>query len=73
MTLNPSESTPSLHKQTITLLRNRPRTLTFEMIAKETATTVHWLERLAADGFEEPGVNKIERLYRYLTNYKPEA
>lgn len=63
----------NLHRQTVTLLQNRPRTLTLEKIADEANVNYHWLARLSRDAIEEPGVNKIAKVFQYLTNYKPEA
>lgn len=57
------------HKATVTLLQNRPRTLTLEVIAKKTNTNIHWLERLARDEIPEPGINKVQRVYKFLTTH----
>lgn len=35
-------------------------------ICRETETKSRWLHRLMAGDFADPGVNKIERLHRYL-------
>lgn len=58
----------SLRDRTVEMLRNRPSSLTYEQIEKDTSIPVTWLKVLARGVIEEPGVNKIETLNVYLTN-----
>lgn len=52
--------------RTLQLVRERPRTLTYEQIANDTGLKVSWLEALASGRIPDPGVRKVETLYAYL-------
>lgn len=49
------------------LLANRPRTLTYAHIEKETGVKVRWLETFAADKMAGPSCVKVETLYVFLS------
>jgi hypothetical protein len=55
-----------LLRRTQRLLRNRPRTVTYEHIATETKLGVRWLQQFAGNKIEDPGVRKVETLYHFL-------
>lgn len=59
-------SSVSLLERTLYLVRNRPVTVTYAMIAAETGVSAHWLKMFASGNITDPGVNKIEKLYEYL-------
>lgn len=59
-----------LRDDTRAALLNRPRTLTFAMIADATGLTAHWLAAFAGGRIDNPGVVSVETLHTYLTNYK---
>ena len=54
-----------LKERTIELLRESPKSV--PMIAEDCGVSVRWLKYLKADKWDDPGVNKIERVYTYLT------
>lgn len=56
-----------LLEQTRELLDNRPKGVTFKRIAEETQLSMSWLSHFAADNCDDPGVIKIETLWRYLS------
>lgn len=58
--------TSDLLQRTMTLLKARPRELTYPVIAEAIGVSAKWLEALIAGKIEDPGVNKIERLYNLL-------
>lgn len=57
----------NLHKETIRLLRKRPKTLTIRKIAEDTSLGEEWIKSVLHEKTDDPGVNKIERLHEYLT------
>lgn len=56
----------SLLKRTTQLLTTREDTL--PNIAADTDLSVHWLRKLKHGQIKDPSVNRIQRLYEYLTN-----
>ena len=56
---------------TIRLLRDRPASLTTDMIADHIGVTRSWLNLLVAGKIQNPGVVYIESLNKFLTEYKP--
>lgn len=56
--------------QTRQLLNERPRSLNYDRIAKDTGLTVAWLRAFATGTSDNPGVVYVETLFIYLTNYK---
>lgn len=62
-------SEPVLIAHTRNLLLQRPRSLTYEQIARDTDLNVRWIAALAqcADKDADFGAHKIERLYTYLS------
>ena len=57
----------SLRDKTQELVYNRPRHMTYEVIKKETGIPVGWITKFAAGKFPDPGVNRVETLYSYLS------
>lgn len=55
-----------MKEQALLLLINRPRIITYEMIAKETGLTTHWLKLFKSGGIVNPKVNKLEKLINFL-------
>lgn len=53
-------------EKTIQLLKERPKTLTFALIAEETELTSGWLESLLYKKNPNPSVIQLEILYNYL-------
>jgi len=62
-----SKNTPGpLHSKTLELLRNRPRTLTLEIIEAETKIDKDWLAKFGQGQIGDPSVNRVEVLKNYL-------
>lgn len=61
----------SWRDETISLLRNRPASLTTDMIAEQLGVTRSWLNLLVAGKIQNPGVVHIENLNKFLSEYKP--
>lgn len=61
----------SLHKQTIDLLNRTDVPL--PTIAKETDVGYRWLCDFKAGRFDDPGVNKVERVHNFLVNSTTES
>jgi transcriptional regulator with XRE-family HTH domain len=58
-----------LQVKTLDLIRNRPRKITLQDIAREAGVTVSWLKQLLKnDGIEHPSVRRIEAIYSYLSS-----
>lgn len=57
--------TPSLLSRTLALLAADPRSM--RIIAEEAGVGQDWLKKLKAGEISDPGVTKIERLYRALS------
>ena len=55
----------NLYDQTIEKLNNSKGS--FPTIAKDTGLDYDWLCQVASQRIKDPGIKKIERLYRYLT------
>ncbi len=53
--------------KTLKLVRERPRTLTYDQIASDTGLKVSWLEAFAGGRIPDPGVRKVETLFAYLS------
>lgn len=53
--------------RTVELLKKRPATLTFEVIAEATETSERWLSELVRGNIKHPSVVRIEALYAFLT------
>lgn len=51
---------------TLTLLRNRSRSMTFEIIADCTGLTVSWLTMFNRGRIRDPSISKIEALHGFL-------
>jgi len=57
----------SWRDQTRKLLIERPRTLTYEQIEKDTGLGVRWLQTFANGSTPNPGIVFVETLHTYLT------
>jgi len=60
----------TLLQKTIELLRNTDSSI--DRVSAETGLGRRWLYRLLDGDFQDPGVNKIEKLHRYLTSQEEE-
>ena len=58
----------SLHINTRQLLKDDPRTLT--MLSQATAVPFFWLKKFSAGEIPNPGVNRVQYLYEFLTKSK---
>jgi len=58
----------SLLERTTTLLRSSDKTVT--VICRDTGISRRWINYLKAGEYKDPGVNKIETLYNYLSGKK---
>lgn len=56
--------TTSLLDTTVALLRDRGR---YREVAEATGLGYDWINKLVQGQIKDPGVNKIERLHKYLT------
>lgn len=54
-------------EKTRKLLNDRPRSVTFAKIQKETGLTESWLKMVASGSIKDPSVNLVEKLYVYLS------
>jgi hypothetical protein len=59
--------TSILLTQTRELLRQRPKELSFKRIAGETGLNMSWISHFSVCDYDDPGVKKVETLWRYLT------
>ena len=59
----------TLYEETVRLLKNRPVTLKFEMIAKEVGVSEAWLTKLNNDKLKNPSYFRIEELNTFLKGY----
>lgn len=66
MAIDLTDPPGSLYKKTRQLLRGEKRSL-FE-IAKESGIPFYWLRKVNAGTIHDPGVNRIQKLYEFLTN-----
>lgn len=57
----------NLCEKTKKLLNERPRKLLLANISFETGLTVPWLKKFAIGEIENPSVNRIQKLYEFLT------
>lgn len=61
----------NLYEKTKYLLRNRPAMVTFSDIEKATGIGEPWLRMLnKKDCTKDPSVNKVQKLYEYLSKKK---
>lgn len=51
------------------LLIERPRTLTYEEISKDTGLSVAWLRDFASGRRQNPGICTVQALYSYLKEH----
>ncbi|QJD54416.1 hypothetical protein P9A28_gp30 [Sphingomonas phage Eidolon] len=67
-----STTTPSapLLARTLDLVKNAPRGITYTMMAEAIGVSVAWVSRFAANNIADPGVNRVQALHDYLSNYK---
>ena len=60
-------SSSKLLTSTMKALAERPRVLTYEVIAEECGVSARWLQQLVAGKIEDPGVCKVEAVYVFVT------
>ena len=60
----------TLLHETLHLLRQRPRSVTYEKIEEATGLKASWLSMLASDDIKDPSVNSIQKLYEFLSGKK---
>lgn len=61
---------PEILSETLALLKNRPRYLTYEIIELDTKISIRWLTYLAANKVKDPGIKRLEKLRAYLLDKK---
>lgn len=57
----------TLYERTLELLRGRPEELTLSKICKETGLKIDWIAKFVQGKVTDPSVNKVQKLYEYLT------
>lgn len=57
-------NTPTLLETTLEKLRARGR---YREVSEATGLNYDWIAKLVQGHIEDPGVNKVERLHRFLT------
>jgi hypothetical protein len=68
---NVNEANPcSLLKRTRDMLRDRPRHVTLRKISDDTGLSYPFLAHMSVNAMDDPGVNKIQTLYEYLSGRK---
>jgi hypothetical protein len=67
--LDNPDTTESLLERTKILLQQRGG-LTLREIAAGAGVGYEWLRKLAYNGVDDPGVARVERVHRYLTEYQ---
>lgn len=55
----------SLHRRTLELLKESG--IPLPVIYKETDLPYYWLKKFRSQEIKEPSVNRVQRLYEYLT------
>lgn len=63
----------SLVTRTKELMKERPRHLTIAVISSKTGLTVGWLQSFSATGEKDPGANRVQTLYEFLTGKQLEV
>lgn len=62
-----SESPMSLMLETLKLLKERGPEQTLPNIASETGIPFYWLRKFHYGEIKDPGVNRIQKLYEFLS------
>lgn len=57
----------NLNDYVLNRLRDRPRYLTLRTIAEQTELKLDWLEMYSRGKIKDPSVNRVEKLYIFLT------
>lgn len=65
-----NEVNGSLTETTRTLLIERVRVDTMRDIARASGINEHWLGKFRSGGIANPGSNRVQKLYEYLTGKK---
>ena len=52
---------------TLKLLKDRHRDISYGDIAKATGLSRHWIVNLSLERAKSPDVNKVQKLYEYLS------
>jgi transcriptional regulator with XRE-family HTH domain len=60
----------AMYEETLKLLENRPRKLTYAQIERDIGVNESWLRQLASGKIDDPGVKKIQKLNIYLKEVK---
>jgi hypothetical protein len=55
----------TLHQKAFELLKGCDKPL--PDIAQESELPYYWLKKFSADGVKDPSVNRVQKLYEYLT------
>ena len=58
----------SLHRRTLELLKEKG--IPLHVIYKETDLPFYWLKKFRSQEIKEPSVNRVQRLYEYLSGRK---
>jgi hypothetical protein len=58
-------SDESLHEKTLRLLKESPKSTAD--IANGAEVNFYWLRKYRSGGFEDPSVNRVQKVYEYLT------
>lgn len=66
---NVIDLTESLVDRTKKLLKSRGRSLTLHEIAEALELSEHWLRSFASGRANNPGIQRLEKLHNYLTEY----
>lgn len=56
-----------MKERALLLLINRPRHITYPIIAEHTGLTTHWLKLFKSGKIVDPKLSKIERLINFLS------
>lgn len=66
-------TTPTMLEATRKMMADRPRRLYLKTISEETGLPFFWLQSFVRTGSpKNPGVDKVETLFKYLTKIKNE-
>lgn len=57
-----------LYQKTLTLLHERPKNVTFKIIAHGTGLGTSWLSALSQGQIKDPSAKKLEKLYNFLSD-----
>ncbi len=55
----------------IDMLRNRPGYVTMKEISDDIGVSIDWLKKLAIGNIADPGIVKMQKLYKHLAKRNP--